>query len=94
MSDRKVYDTSQIRSVGDQFTRASQDSQTLLTNLQNLVTNLQGSFTGVAAQRFYSHFSDQATQLRTYVHLYEDIGTELKQLADRIESFDQALITG
>ena len=93
MSDRKVYDTSEIRVVAQEFVRGAQSSQDLLSRMQTLVTNLAGSFQGVAARRFFDEFQQHAVQLKNTVTLYENIGKELNDLASRIENFDQTLLS-
>lgn len=92
MSDRKVYDTSEIRRVAQEFVGSSHTAADLLSKVRTLVGNLEGSFKGVAATKFFNHFQDQTTTLQGTVQLYEDIGKELNDLASRIENFDQTLL--
>src|SRR5262245_42274991 len=92
MSDRKIYDTAEIRRVAQEFISSSHTAADLLSKVRTLVGNLEGSFKGVAATKFFNHFQDQITTLQSTVSLYEDIGNELNSLATRVEQFDASVI--
>jgi len=72
--------------------RAEQDYNTVLTNMQNMMTSLQQEWHGEAARGFSEQFDRlKAQQLQPMRQLFEDLGRQLQETARIIQETDQKI---
>lgn len=81
----------QVRSVAAQFRSKSSESGSMAQQLASAVDGMQAEWEGMAAQRFYTDFTQWKAQMQKYVELLNGIGTELDRIANTIEQTDQQL---
>jgi WXG100 family type VII secretion target len=79
----------QVRQVANQFKSESQQSQQMVSRLQQQVNSMQPEWEGMTSQRFYADFQQWQTTMRQFVELLQGIGTELDQIATRFETVDR-----
>ena len=79
----------QVRQVGSQFKQSSQQSQEMVTRLQNTINNIMPEWEGLTQQRFYQDFQQWQTSMTQFVELLNGIGQQLDAIAARFEAADQ-----
>lgn len=79
----------QVRQVGSQFKQASQQSQEMVTRLQNTINGLEPEWEGLTKERFYQEFQQWRTSMTQFVDLLNNIGQQLDAIATRFETADQ-----
>jgi WXG100 family type VII secretion target len=80
----------QVRQVGNQFKQASQQSNEMVSQLQNTMSGMEGEWEGLTKQRFYQEFQQWRTSMNQFVELLNGIGQQLDAIAARFEAADQA----
>lgn len=80
----------QVRQVGNQFKQASQQSQEMVSRLQNTMNGMEGEWEGLTKQRFYQEFQQWRSSMNQFVELLNGIGQQLDSIAARFEAADQA----
>ncbi len=81
----------QVKSVASQFRSKSQESGTMAQQLTSAVKGMEAEWEGMAAQRFYSDFTQWQQQMNKYVDLLNGIATQLDSIADTLGGIDQQL---
>lgn len=81
----------QVRSVAGQFQSKSQETGTMVQQLQTAVNSMQSEWQGMASQRFYNDYTQWNQQMQKYVQVLADIGNELTRIANTLEQTDQQL---
>ena len=81
----------QVRTVAGQFQQKSQDTSTMVQQLQSAVKGMESEWQGLSSQRFYSDYTQWNQQMQKYVQTLADIGTELTKIANTLEGVDQQL---
>ena len=79
----------QVRQVGNQFKQASQQSNEMVSRLQNTMSGMEGDWEGMTKQRFYQEFQQWRTSMNQFVELLNGIGQQLDAIAARFEAADQ-----
>ena len=79
----------QVRQVGSQFKQASQQSQEMVSRLQNTMNGMEPEWEGLTKQRFYQEFQQWRTSMNQFVELLNGIGQQLDAIATRFEQADQ-----
>jgi len=79
----------QVRQVGSQFKQSSQQSQEMVTRLQNTINGIMPEWEGLTRERFYQDFQQWQTSMRQFVDLLNSIGQQLDAIAARFEAADQ-----
>jgi WXG100 family type VII secretion target len=77
----------QVRQVASQFKTESQQSQQMVSRLQQQINGLQ--WEGMTSQRFYADFQQWQATMHRFVELLQGIGMELDQIATRFETADR-----
>ncbi|MDH7578617.1 MAG: WXG100 family type VII secretion target [Bacillota bacterium] len=80
----------QVRQVSAQFKQASQQSQEMVTRLQNQVNSLQPEWAGLTKERFYQEFTQWQATMRQFVDLLNGIGQQLDAIAQKFETVDRS----
>lgn len=80
----------QVREVSAQFKQASQQSQEMVTRLQNKVNSLQPEWAGLTKERFYQEFQQWQATMRDFVALLNGIGQQLDAIAQKFETVDRS----
>ena len=81
----------QVKGVASQFRSKSQESGTMVQQLTSAVKGMEAEWEGMAAQRFYSDFTQWQQQMNKYVDMLNGIATQLDSIANTIEQTDQQL---
>lgn len=79
----------QVRTVGGDFHRASQESADMVNKLKTAVDGLGQEWEGMTRERFYAEFAQWQTSMRQFVDLLEGVGKQLDVIADRFETLDR-----
>ena len=80
----------QVRQVGNQFKQASQQSNEMVSRLQNTMNSMEPEWEGLTKERFYQEFQQWRTSMNQFVELLNGIGQQLDAIAARFEAADQA----
>jgi len=91
MAGRIRISPDQVRGVASQFRGKSQESGTMAQQLTSAVNGMQAEWEGMAAQKFYSDFTQWQQQMTKYVDLLNGIASQLDSIANTIEQTDQQL---
>jgi len=79
----------QVRQVGNQFKQASQQSNEMVSRLQNTMNSMEPEWEGLTKERFYQEFQQWRTSMNQFVELLNGIGQQLDAIAARFEAADQ-----
>jgi len=79
----------QVRQVGNQFKQASQQSNEMVSRLQNTMNSMEPEWGGLTKERFYQEFQQWRTSMNQFVELLNGIGQQLDAIAARFEAADQ-----
>ncbi len=79
----------QVRKVGGDFHKASQESADMVTKLKAAIDGLGQEWEGMTKERFYQEFAQWQTSMRQFVDLLEGVGKQLDVIADRFEAVDR-----
>jgi WXG100 family type VII secretion target len=79
----------QVHQIASQFKQSSQQSQDMVTRLQQTMSGLQPEWEGMTQQRFYSDYEQWRQSMTQFVQLLSSIGQQLDQIADRFAAADQ-----
>ena len=74
----------EVRTQGDTF-------QDVINRMQNIITELQTEWEGQASRAFYDQFNRLKPAFNDMRQLVADIGTQLDQTANAVESLDQEI---
>ena len=80
----------QDRQVGSQFKQASQQSQEMVSRLQNTMNGMEPEWEGLTKERFYQEYEQWRNSMNQFVELLNGIGQQLDAIAARFEAADQA----
>lgn len=80
-----------VRTVAGQFQQKSQDTGTMVQQLQSAVKGMESEWQGLSSQRFFSDYTQWSQQMQKYVQTLADIGNELTRIANTLEQTDQQL---
>ena len=80
----------QVRQVGGQFKQASQQSQEMVSRLQNTMNGMEPEWEGLTKERFYQEYEQWRSSMNQFVELLNGIGQQLDAIAARFEAADQA----
>jgi WXG100 family type VII secretion target len=89
MSSTTSINTDQVRSVANQFRQKSQDSASMVQQLKSAVNSME--WQGMAAERFYSDYTQWNQQMQKHVELLNGIGSELDKIAQAYDAITQQL---
>lgn len=81
----------QLRSVSNQFKRASEESQNLRNTLNGEVRGLQGEWAGLASNKFAEGFEQWEQDMMRYSEMLEAIGIKLEQVATTFQETDERI---
>ena len=80
-----------LQSRAREYGRASEDINTILSNLQRLQDTLRGEWGGQAFQGFDRQFNELKPKVKEFAELLEQINVQLVGAARAMEEHDQAL---
>lgn len=78
----------QVRRISDQFGQASQESQQMVSRLQNTMNGLAPDWEGMTKERFFQSYEQWRTSMTQFVQMLQQIGQELDNIATRFEQAD------
>jgi WXG100 family type VII secretion target len=79
----------EIRQVGGQFKQASQQSQQMVSGLQNTMNRIGPEWEGMTKNRFYQEYEQWRASMNQFVEMLNGIGGQLDAIAGRFEAADQ-----
>jgi WXG100 family type VII secretion target len=91
MAERISIRPEQVRNVAGQFRSKSQESASMVQQLNGSVKGLEAEWVGMSAQRFYGDFTQWSQTMNKYVELLNSIAGELDRIANTIEQTDLQL---
>lgn len=82
-------DPGKVHEVAGLFRQKSSESSAMASQLNNTVNGMEPEWEGLAKERFYGDFTQWYQQMQKYAELLNSIGSELDQIATRIEEADR-----
>jgi len=81
-------DPQQVRSVASTFKQKSQESQQMISQLENQINSMQAEWEGMSAQKFYGDFEQWRSSMKQFTQILDGIGQQLDQIATRLATAD------
>lgn len=82
-----------LRSVASTLDSNRQEVDSVLNNMINAISNLQGEWTGLAQVDYANRFNDQVPKMRTNLaEILENLNQELRRIADEFERVDSEVV--
>jgi WXG100 family type VII secretion target len=82
-----------LRSVAGQLDSNRQEVDSLLSNMINMINNLQGEWTGLAQVDYVNLFNEQVPSTQSQLNdLLDNLSRELRRIADTFEETDRGVI--
>ncbi|WP_438825168.1 WXG100 family type VII secretion target, partial [Bacillus sp. JJ1127] len=78
----------QMKDIANHFTRASQEAQAQIRDLDNQINFLGENWAGNTQRKFREEFDNSKISMQEYIRIIEGIASELNRIANKFETVD------
>ncbi|BFH63737.1 MULTISPECIES: WXG100 family type VII secretion target [Paenibacillus] len=90
MAGRILITPEQVESVANQFKQGGEQSNSIVTGLQQAINGMEGQWEGMTKQRFFQEFQEASKQMQSFVQILNNISQELTAIAQKFRTVDES----
>lgn len=87
---RILINPDEVEGVAKDFKSKREQSQQIITALNQRINSLEGQWDGMTKQRFFQDFQEAKKNMENFTQLLDNISQALSQIATKFRQTDQA----